>query len=119
MTDRIRIEAATTQVRIEVDGVVVAESGKPRVLFEKGLRPRYYLPVDDVRMDLLTPTSTRTSCPYKGAAEYWSVTVNGTTHPDLVWSYPNPIPQSEDIAGLLCFYDEKVDVYLDGELQPR
>ena len=119
MTERIRIDPSTTHVRVEVDGVVVADSKQARILREASLRPRYYLPADDVRMDLLTPTASQTHCPYKGDAEYWSVTVDGQTYSDLVWSYRNPVPESQDIAGLLCFYDEKADVYLDGELQSR
>ncbi|MFG1695528.1 DUF427 domain-containing protein [Nonomuraea sp. NPDC049309] len=112
---RVDILSSSRHVRIEVDGVTVADSRSPRLLFETGLPTRYYLPKTDVRLDLLEPTGTVTHCPYKGTAEYWSV--NGTK--DLAWSYRTPLPESEKIAGLIAFYDEKVDVYVDGVRQDR
>ncbi len=116
-----RIDAiqSSRHVRIEVDGQTVANSHRAVLLFETGLPTRYYIPKDDVQMDWLQPTETHTRCPYKGTASYWSLTVNGTEYPDLVWGYPDPIPESGKVKGLLCFYNEKVDIYLDGELQPR
>jgi uncharacterized protein (DUF427 family) len=116
---RVDILASSRHVRVEVDGVTVADSARPVILFETGLPPRYYLPLPDVRTDLLTPTATRTHCPYKGTATYWSVDAGHGPHPDLVWAYRAPLPESQKIIGLACFYDEKVDVYLDGELQER
>jgi uncharacterized protein (DUF427 family) len=116
---RIDILASSRHVRIEVEGVTVAESSTPRLLFETSLPVRYYLPKTHVRMDLLEPTDTVTGCPYKGQAEYWAVRINEETRPDLVWSYPMPLPESQKIAGLMCFYDEKVDVYVDGVKQER
>jgi uncharacterized protein (DUF427 family) len=104
----IRIEPAGKHVRVEVDGVTVADSAEARLLFETGHAVRYYLPKADVRMDLLTPTDTETTCPFKGAAEYWSVDAGEGVHGDLAWSYSEPIPQSEEIAGLIAFYDEGV-----------
>jgi uncharacterized protein (DUF427 family) len=111
-----RIDALTSSrhVRVEVDGVTVAESHRPIILFETGLRPRFYLPLTDIRMDLLRPSTTVTHCPYKGTASYWSLEVNGTVHDDLVWTYRTPLPESTKIAGLVCFYNEKVDLYVDG-----
>jgi uncharacterized protein (DUF427 family) len=94
---------------------VVASSSQPRILFETGLPPRYYLPLSDVRLDLLRPSATRTSCPYKGTASYWHV----GEHEDIVWIYRTPLPESQKVAGLACFYNEKVDLYVDGELQER
>jgi len=70
-------------------------------------------------MDLLRPTDSTSHCPYKGDAEWWSVRINDETHPDLAWSYRMPLPESQKIAGLVAFYDEKVDVYVDGVLQER
>ena len=116
---RVDILASSRHVRIEVDGVTVAESRQPRILFETGLPVRYYMPLTDLRMDLLRPSSTVTHCPYKGAAGYWSVDAGHGVREDLVWIYRMPLPESQKIAGLACFYDEKVDVYLDGELQDR
>ena len=111
---RVDVRDSSRHVRVSVDGVVVAESVRPRLLFETGLPPRYYLPKLDVRMELLTPTPTSSVCPYKGVAEYWSVDVNATIHPDLVWGYRDPIPEAFKIGGLVCFYNEKVDIEVDG-----
>ena len=117
---RVDILASSRHVRVELDGVTVADSARPVILFETGLPPRYYLPLTDVRTDLLTPSDTVTHCPYKGTAAYWSVTTgHGTVYSDIVWTYRAPLPESQKVAGLACFYDEKVDVYLDGELQER
>ena len=116
---RVDILASSRHVRVEVDGVTVAESQQPRILFETGLPPRYYLPLTDVRMDLLRPSATESHCPYKGTAAYWSVDSSQQVHDDIVWIYRTPLPESQKIAGLACFYDEKVDVYLDGDLQAR
>jgi uncharacterized protein (DUF427 family) len=116
---RVDVLPSSRRVRILVDGVVVADSPRPRILFETGLPPRFYLPKADVRMDLLTPTNRATACPYKGWASYWSLTVDGTTHADIAWSYRTPLPESSDIGGLVCFYDERVDVEVDGALRRR
>jgi uncharacterized protein (DUF427 family) len=116
---RVDVLASSRHVRIEVDGVTVAESSSPRLLFETGLPVRYYLPKPHVRMELLTPTDTESHCPYKGRAEWWSVRAGDTVHEDLAWSYRTPLPESQKVAGLIAFYDEKVDVYVDGELQER
>jgi uncharacterized protein (DUF427 family) len=116
---RVDILASSRHVRVEIDGVTVAESRSPRILYETGLPPRYYLPLPDVRMDLLVPSDTHTSCPYKGTAGYWSVEVNGKRYDDYVWIYRSPLPESQKIAGLACFYNEKVDLYVDGVAQGR
>jgi uncharacterized protein (DUF427 family) len=116
-----RIDAirSTRHVRVEVDGQTVADSRAPVLLFETGLPTRYYLPKEDVQMDRLKPTETHTSCPYKGTASYWSLVVDGKAYPDFVWSYPDPIPEAGKVKGMFCFYNEKSDIYVDGELQPR
>ena len=116
---RVDILASSRHVRVEIDGVPVAESTSPRLLFETGLRVRYYLPKPHVRMDLLTRTDTVSHCPYKGQAEWWSVRVGESVHEDIAWSYAAPLPESQKIAGLISFYDEKVDLYVDGVLQER
>jgi uncharacterized protein (DUF427 family) len=116
---RVDILASSRRVRVELDGVTVADSGQPRILFETGLPPRYYVPLSDVRMDLLRPSATVTHCPYKGAASYWSVDTGRGRHEDVVWIYRAPLPESQKVAGLACFYNEKADIYLDGELQDR
>jgi uncharacterized protein (DUF427 family) len=116
---RVDILPSSRHVRVKVDGVTVAESTSPRLLFETGLAVRYYLPKTHVRMDLLVPTDSLTHCPYKGEAEWWSVHANGSVHEDLAWSYRTPLPESQKIAGHVAFYDEKVDVYVDGVRQVR
>jgi uncharacterized protein (DUF427 family) len=115
----VDILVSSRHVRVEIDGVTVADSRQPRILFETGLPPRYYVPLTEVRMDLLRPSDTRTHCPYKGTASYWSVDTGRAVHNDIVWIYRAPLPESQKIAGLACFYNEKVDLYTDGELQER
>jgi uncharacterized protein (DUF427 family) len=116
---RVDILASSQHVRVEIDGVTVADSVRPHILFETGLPPRYYLPLPDVRTELLVPSDTTSHCPYKGTAGYWSVDAGHGVRPDLVWIYRAPLPESQKVAGLACFYNEKVDLYLDGELQDR
>jgi uncharacterized protein (DUF427 family) len=102
-------------VQVELDGVVIADSTHARVLFETGLPPRWYIPKVDVRMDLLVPTDTTSKCPYKGQAEYWSAQVGDRLEKDVAWSYPTALPESERIIGLVSFYNERVDLVIDGE----
>ncbi len=116
---RVDILASSRHVRIELDGVTVADSRSPRILFETGLPPRYYLPLTDVRTDLLRPSASQTHCPYKGTAAYWSVDTGTSLHEDIVWIYRTPLPESQKIAGLAAFYDEKVDVFIDDVPQRR
>ncbi|MFN2451644.1 MAG: DUF427 domain-containing protein [Candidatus Dormibacteria bacterium] len=117
-----RVDAlrSTRHVRIELGGKVLAESSSPVMAFETGLPTRYYLNRTDVNFEHLLPTDTVTSCPYKGkTSRYWSVRVGDTTHADLAWSYDFPTRQLLPIAGLVAFYNEKVDIALDGKLLPR
>jgi uncharacterized protein (DUF427 family) len=117
---RIAILPSSRHVVVSVDGVVVADSTHPTFLHETGLAVRTYLPKTDVRMDLVTPTPTSTMCPYKGTAEYWTLHLpDGTEHRDLLWSYRTPLRESLPIAGLVAFYDNRVDVTIDGVAQPR
>jgi uncharacterized protein (DUF427 family) len=116
---RVDVLNSSRHVVVAVEGVVVAETRRPRLLFETGLPTRYYIPKLDVRMELLEPTEATTGCPYKGRASYWSVRVGDHVQENLVWGYPAPIPECPKIENLLSFYNEKVDLYVDGELQPR
>ena len=116
---RVDILRSSRSVRVEVAGVVVAETIRPTFLFETGLPRRTYIPKLDVRLELLEPTGTVTMCPYKGTARYWSIRAGGDLHADLAWSYDAPVRESAPVAGLVAFYDEKVDVFVDGQLQPR
>jgi uncharacterized protein (DUF427 family) len=116
---RVDILPSSRQVRVDVDGVTVAESTSTRLLFETGLPARYYLPKTHVRMNLLEPTESTSHCPHKGTAEWWSVRIGDQLHQDLAWSYRTPLPESQKIAGLIAFYNEKLDTYVDGVLQER
>jgi uncharacterized protein (DUF427 family) len=89
---------------------VVAESASVRVLHEGSLPPRYYFPRDDVRTELLVRTDTSTTCPFKGAASYWTLELDDRRHDDIVWSYEAPIPEMAEIAGLLCFYNDRAEI---------
>jgi uncharacterized protein (DUF427 family) len=111
---RVDILASSRQVEVWVDGVIVAESRQPRILFETGHPPRFYLPLTGLRQDLLRRSATLTRCPYKGTAEYFSVVTSDTVHSDLVWIYRSPLPESAKIAGLACFYSERVQLLVDG-----
>lgn len=102
-----------------LEGLLLADSTSPRLLFETGLPARYYLPRTHVRMDLVERSPTVTHCPYKGRADTWSVRVGGMLHEDLAWSYPAPLPESQKVAGLIAFYNEKLDIEIDGVLQER
>ncbi len=116
---RIDILPSSRRVRVEIDGVTVADTSNASFLFETGLPVRYYIPKVDVRMDLMTPTDTRTDCPYKGTARYWSAQVDGETYEDILWGYDAPLPESQKIGGQVSFYNEKVDIFVDEEPQSR
>jgi uncharacterized protein (DUF427 family) len=116
---RIDILASSRNVRVEVDGLILAESSSPRLLFETGLMVRYYMPKPHVRMDLLQLTDRVTHCPYKGSAESWSLRAGDQVLENIAWSYAAPLPESQKIAGLIAFYNEKVDLFIDGVLQER
>ncbi len=100
-------------VEVRVDGEVVARSDHPVLLHETGLPTRYYLPRDDVRTDLLRPTTFSTVCPFKGTASYWSLALGDKVHDGIVWSYETPIEAAAGVTGLLCFYDDRVDMTID------
>ncbi len=110
---------SSRHVKVTVNGEVVAETDHPKILFETGLPPRYYIPPEDVRKEALVPSDKQTQCPYKGIASYYSVEAGGGRLEDLVWYYPEPIPEAGKIKGLLCFFNEKVDLEVDGEMQER
>jgi uncharacterized protein (DUF427 family) len=116
---RVDVLTSSRHVEVRVNGVLVADTRRPRLLFETGLPVRYYIPKLDARMDLLEPTATRTRCPYKGEAVYWSVQAGDEVATDVVWSYPYPIPEIPKIENLLAFYNEKVDITVNGVPQDR
>jgi uncharacterized protein (DUF427 family) len=116
---RVDILPSSRHVRVEIDGNLLADSHQPRLLFETGLTTRYYLPLTDVRMDLLRASSSESHCPYKGVASYWSLETRDTVKPDIAWIYRTPLPESQKIAGLVSFYNERADIFVDGVLQDR
>jgi uncharacterized protein (DUF427 family) len=109
---RVDVLATDRHVRVSLDGELLAETRRALALFESNLPPRWYIPREDVVAEL-EPTDTVTRCPYKGTAGYYSV--NGNE--DLVWYYADPLPEVGRIKGLLCFFNERVEIVLDGELQ--
>jgi uncharacterized protein (DUF427 family) len=116
---RIDIRRSSRHVKVSIDGQALAESGRALALFESNLPVRWYLPREDVLAELEASDLT-TVCPYKGTASYHSVRrSDGSLAEDLVWYYVDPLPEAAPIAGLLCFYNERVDLELDGELQER
>jgi uncharacterized protein (DUF427 family) len=117
---RVDILASSRHVLVRLAGVILADSHGPRLLFETGLPVRYYLPKPHVRMDLLESSGTITHCPYKGRAQAFDIRLDdGLLHEELAWHYPTPLPESQKIAGLVAFCNEKLDIEVDGELQPR
>jgi uncharacterized protein (DUF427 family) len=116
---RVDVLDSSRHVKVTVNGEVVAETERPKLLFETGLPPRYYIPPEDVREEVLVPSDGLTRCPYKGVASYYSVEAGEGRVEDLVWYYPGPIAAAGKIKGLLCFFNEKVDLEVDGEMQER
>lgn len=114
---RHRVDAIPSErhVRVELEGELLAESRRPLALFETGLPTRWYLPAEDVRQELLEPSDTTTHCPFKGVAKYFSVRVGQALQPDLAWTYPAPIPENPRITNLIAFFNERVDLVVDGE----
>jgi uncharacterized protein (DUF427 family) len=112
---RVDAMRSSRHIRVEIDGVVLAESTAPVLLFETGLPTRHYIQRTDIDFSALERTDTTTYCPYKGTtSDYWSARINGALHEDIAWSYAYPAPEVIQIAGLVAFYDEKVDTFLDG-----
>ncbi len=111
---RIDILPSSRHVRVELAGVALADSPSPRVLFETGLPARWYVPRTHVRMDMLELGELVTHCPYKGRAVSFDASVGGQQHENVAWSYPTPLPESERIAGMVAFYDDKVELHIDG-----
>lgn len=116
---RIDTMPSSRHIQVAINGVTIADTRQARLLFETHLPTRYYIPPEDVRMDLLQPTETHTRCPYKGIASYWTAKVGDAELKDIVWSYPDPIEECPKVRGLLSFFNEKVDITVDGEPQER
>jgi uncharacterized protein (DUF427 family) len=116
---RIDVRRSHRHVRIEHEGELLAESTRPQLLFETFLPVRYYLPRDDVRMEVLCPTSKVTHCAYKGEASYWSAELDGRVLRNVAWCYENPLSDAVQVRGLVAFFNERVDVIADGRLRER
>ncbi len=112
---RIEITDSDAHVRVEVDGVTVAETRSARVLHETGLPARWYLPLDAVDPAVLRPSDFGSHCPFKGDASYYDVEVGGERRSNLIWTYPEPIPGAAAIAGMVSFYPDRAAVFVDGE----
>lgn len=106
---RIDVYPTSRRIRVLLDDTVLADTTRARVLFETSLPARYYIPRDDVLVDL-EPSSTVTRCAYKGLASHF----NAGGEDDLAWSYPDPQHDAEPVRGLIAFYNERVDIEIDG-----
>jgi len=110
---RIEVLRSSRLVRVLVNGELVAETSRPRILFETGLPPRYYLPRNDVRMESLEPVDIRTGCAYKGWATYWDAVTSNGRAPAVAWSYPEPLREGELVQDLLCFFQERPEIAVE------
>jgi len=115
---RIDVLPSSRQVRVELDGHVLALSSRPTLLFETMLPTRYYLPRDDIRAELI-PSGTRTYCAYKGQASYWSAASGHRVVPGIAWTYQQPRHDAAQVRGLIAFFNERLDVIVDGERLER
>jgi uncharacterized protein (DUF427 family) len=116
---RVDVLPSSRHIIVKIEGQTIAETHAPYHLFETGLPTRYYLPATSAAFGLLTPSNTVTGCPYKGEANYFNVSVGNKVFKDIVWYYRNPTPECTAIAGKICFYNEKVDIFIDGKQEKR
>ncbi len=116
---RVDVRRSSRHVRIMLGDKLLAESHRPSLVFETLLPVRFYLPREDVNAQFLRPSARRTVCPYKGEAAYWSVQLSAYVVEDLAWSYTAPLPAVADLADLLCFFDERVEIVVDGTRRER
>jgi uncharacterized protein (DUF427 family) len=112
----VHFEPCQKRLRVEFNGEAIVDTWRAQYLMESNRPPIYYVPRQDVRMELLTPTGHHTVCPYKGLASYWTIAVGARTAENAVWAYDDPFPQVSEIAGYMAFYWDRVDRwYEDGE----
>ncbi|KAF4553902.1 Hypothetical protein D9617_5g067770 [Elsinoe fawcettii] len=116
---RVDIITSTRPIKISISGKIVAYTTTSHHLYETGLPVRYYIPLTAVDQTVLRPSDLRTKCPYKGEAEYYSVVVDGKESKDVVWYYTRPTIECAAIQGLVCFYNEKVEVEVDGKKEEK
>ena len=111
----VTVTPTDSHVEVHLDGELLAKTDRALSLEETGLPPRYYIPKDDVRMDLLRPTDFHTTCPFKGEASYWSADINGRSYDGIVWAYETPLDSVPELAGHVSFYPPRTEVVVDGE----
>ena len=111
----INIVPTTAYVEVRLGGRLLAATNRAMKLDETGLPTRYYLPPDDVQMDLLRATTFHTTCPFKGEASYWSIDIDGEIHDGIAWSYETPTAQAAEVGGMLSFYPDRTEVTVDGQ----
>ncbi|KAF8910471.1 hypothetical protein CPB84DRAFT_1723568 [Gymnopilus junonius] len=117
---RVDVLQSSRHIRIELNGIEIAKTHAPRLLYETGLPVRTYIPKTDCRMDLWQPSDLKTACPYKGNASYYHVVLSsGETFENIVWWYPTTTLEAASVSGYVAFYDEKVDMWVDDEKQER
>jgi uncharacterized protein (DUF427 family) len=116
---RIDVRASSDHIVLELDGVVLADTTRAKILFETHLPMRYYLPVEDVRTEFLRKSETRTRCAYKGVARYWSIELPGTTVADACWTYEQPLSDAVDVRDMVAFFNEFVDITRAGVPEER
>ena len=116
---RIDFLASSRRVQIALDGVTLADTTRATLLFETSLPIRFYIPSEDIAMDLLVHTATHTVCAYKGQASYWSARIGDTLLPDIAWSYPEPLQDAIPVRGLIAFLTERLDLTIDDVAQAR
>jgi len=112
---RFDVNNSSRHVIVRHGASVIAESRRPRLLFETGIVPHYYLPPQDVRVDLLERSETLSKCPYKGDGQHWNLTVGANTVQDVAWTLPDPLGEADVLVDFFCFYPTKVEVEVDGE----
>lgn len=105
----IRLEPCPQRVRAVLNGETIADTTRALAMLEGDYEPRYYVPRDDVRSDLVSATETDTYCPFKGTASYWTFTTGDRVSEDAAWSYETPYDEMMAIKGYFCFYDDRVD----------
>jgi uncharacterized protein (DUF427 family) len=115
----ISIVPTLAHVEVRLGGQLLATTDRAVQLDETGLPTRYYLPRDDVRMDLLRATTFHTTCPFKGEASYWSLDIDGEIHDGIVWSYESPTAQAIEVKSMLSFYPDRTEVIVDGQSLPH
>jgi uncharacterized protein (DUF427 family) len=116
---RIDVLDSRRQVEVGLAGTVLASTTRAQLLLETHLPVRYYIPPEDVRMDLLEPSATRSSCAYKGHASYLSTLDGSGAGRDIAWSYPDPLDDARRVQGYVAFWNERTDLVVDGEALPR